>query len=56
MKEIKFIPNPSVVIENPICDKVLRATTFFISSSTRAVTLENNIVKQPILRIIEENL
>lgn len=48
IKEIKFNPNPKVTIEKPICDRVLKATTFFKSSSTKAVILEKNIVKIPI--------
>jgi len=56
MKDRKFNPNLNVVIENPIWDKVLKATTFFKSSSIKAVILENIIVKHLILRIKEENL
>jgi len=55
-KDKKFNPNLSVVIENPIWERVLKATTFFKSSSIRAVILENIIVRHPILRIKEENL
>jgi len=55
-KDRKFSPNLNVVMENPICDKVLKATTFFKSSSIKAVILENIIVKHPIFKIKEENL
>ena len=48
IKEIKLKPKPKVTIEKPIWDKVLKATTFFKSSSTKAVILEKNIVKIPI--------
>ena len=46
-KEIKLTPKPKVVIENPIWDKVLKATTFFKSSSKIALKLEKNTVKSP---------
>jgi len=55
-KDKKFNPNLNVVIENPIWDNVLKATTFFRSSSIKAVILENIIVKHPIFKIKEENL
>jgi len=37
-----------VIIENPIWDKVLKATTFFTSSSTMALNLEKKVVKTPV--------
>ena len=43
-------PKPKVTIENPICDSVLKATTFFKSSSTKLANLEKNIVNKPIIR------
>jgi len=52
IKEINLKPKPKVTIEKPICDKVLKATTFFKSSSTKAVILEKNIVNKPIIKII----
>lgn len=56
MKEIKLNPKPTVNIEKPICERVLSATTFFISSSTKAVILEKNIVKIPVTKIIPVKL
>jgi len=47
VKETKLRPKPTVNIENPIWDSVLKATTFFKSSSIKAVILEKNIVKIP---------
>lgn len=52
IKEIKPKPKPKVTIEKPICDNVLKATTFFKSSSTKAVILEKNIVNKPMIKII----
>jgi len=55
-RDRKLKPNPTVVIEKPIWERVLKATTFFISSSNIAVILEKNIVKHPKFKIIDENL
>lgn len=47
IKETKNIPKPKVNIEKPICDKVLKATIFFKSTSNKAERLEKNIVNKP---------
>lgn len=44
---MKEIPKPKVIIEKPIWERVLKATTFFKSSSTTALKLEKKVVKRP---------
>lgn len=46
-KTKKFKPKPIIIIIKPIWERVLKAITFFISTSIKAPQLEKNIVLKP---------